>query len=117
MLRLKSIQLRLMAQRGAERRTQRKPDHHTHRQTHEDKESPHFYAEVASHLRDADEILVIGHGIAKTHFQTFLTQHEAGLAKKVVGYETVDHPTDNQITALATQYFHRVETTRAERGG
>jgi hypothetical protein len=39
------------------------------------------------------------------------------VAKKVVGYETVDHPTDNQITALATRYFHRAEATHAERGG
>ena len=92
------------------------PDHHTHRQTHEDKESIHFYAEVATHLRDADEILVVGHGIAKTHFHTFLAQHEAVMAKKVVGYETVDHPTDGQIVALAIRYFRRVETTRAERG-
>jgi hypothetical protein len=70
------------------------PNHHTHRQGHEDKESPQFYAEVAGHLRDADAILVIGHGVAKTHFQQFLEQHHDAL----------------------TRYFHRVEATRLERG-
>jgi stalled ribosome rescue protein Dom34 len=92
------------------------PNHHTHRQTHEDRESPKFYAEVAEHLRDADELLVLGHGVATTHFKTFLEQHQPQLAKKVVGYETVDQPTDGQLAALATRYFHRVEKTRQERG-
>ena len=92
------------------------PNHHTHAVSHEDRESPRFYAEVVQHLNDADEVLVLGNGLAKVHFQRYLEEHAKLLAKKVLGYETVDHPTEGQVRALATQFFHRIEKTRAERG-
>ena len=92
------------------------PDHHTHAKDQGDSESHRFYSEVAKHLLDADELLVLGHGMAKAHFKTYLQQHHAGLAKKVVGYETVNNPTDGQLAAFAAQYFHRVEAVRAVRG-
>lgn len=85
------------------------PDHHTHRKDHGDVLSHSFYEEVASHLKDADELLVIGHGLAKDHLRTHLEARHPELAKKVVGYEVVDNPTDPQVVALAVKYFKRVE--------
>jgi hypothetical protein len=31
--------------------------------------------------------------------------HDGGLDKKILGLETVDHPTDRQIVAYARAYF------------
>jgi stalled ribosome rescue protein Dom34 len=99
-----------------EKLRQAEPNHHTHRKSNDEKEGHHFFGEVAGHLVGSDEILVIGHGVAKTHFKTWLEEHQKPVAKKVVGYETVDHPTDGQIAAMAEQYFPRVESTHRETG-
>ena len=65
-----------------------------------------FFHEIASHLVHANEILVIGPGEAKGHFRQHLEQHHhQDLSKKVIGVETVDHPTDGQIVALAKKLF------------
>ena len=82
-------------------------DHHTHpfdqldikRQEHE------FHSEIATHLNDCERILIVGPGVAKNHFQNFLTEHFPALARKVAGCETLDHPTDPQIAALARKFF------------
>jgi stalled ribosome rescue protein Dom34 len=85
------------------------PDHHTHPKDHGDAHSHAFYEAVAQHVKDSDELLVIGHGLGKTHFKTHLETHHPQLAKKVVGYEVVDHPTDAQVLAFAVKYFKHVE--------
>jgi stalled ribosome rescue protein Dom34 len=65
-----------------------------------------FFRLVAERLGDAHEILLIGPGLAKTHFREHLdTHHLKDIGKKVVGLETVDHPTDGQIVALAKKFF------------
>lgn len=67
-----------------------------------------FFHEVAQSLDQAHEILLIGPGDAKIHFQKHLEgHHHAGLAGKIVGTETVDHPTDGQIVALARKFFKK----------
>jgi stalled ribosome rescue protein Dom34 len=70
------------------------------------KNAEKFFHEVASKLASAHEILVIGPGEAKGHFKTHLeTHHHEPIGKKVIGVETVDHPTDGQIVALAKKFF------------
>ena len=64
-----------------------------------------FVHDVAGRLGDAHEILLIGPGQAKVHFKEHLERHDHAVGKKVVGMETVDHPTDGQIVALAKKFF------------
>jgi stalled ribosome rescue protein Dom34 len=64
-----------------------------------------FFHEVSGHLVNAHEVLIIGPGEAKTHFKDYIGSHNSPLMKKVVGLETVDHPTDNQVVALAKKFF------------
>jgi stalled ribosome rescue protein Dom34 len=85
-------------------------DHHTHQLSNHtgDPSIGHFFNEVSSHLSGAEEILLVGPGLAKDHFKAYLLKHhEESLAKKIVGTETCDHPTDNQILALAKKFFKR----------
>lgn len=68
-------------------------------------EDQHYYHEVAEALAGAGEILVVGPGHAKLELIKHLHAHDAGLAAKLVGVETVDHPSDAQLVAYARKYF------------
>ncbi|MES1185283.1 MAG: hypothetical protein ABUL60_15840 [Myxococcales bacterium] len=88
------------------------PEHHIHRHPkgptaeHEHpSDSAHFFRHIATVLRDSDEVLVVGPSTAKLQFLRFLTKQDRGLEAKVVGVETVDHPTDRQLVAHARHYF------------
>ena len=85
----------------------RHTDHHTHQadQLDQAQRDKHFYGEVVEKLAGAAQILILGPGVAKHHFQTYLSEHQPALAKKIVGCETTDHPTDHQIAALAKKFF------------
>jgi hypothetical protein len=41
-----------------------------------------------------------------------LHEHDRALERKIVGIETVDHPTDGQIIAYAKKYFRLGERIR-----
>ena len=59
-----------------------------------------FFQEVAGHLANAHEILLIGPGQAKIHFKEHVEKHNHELAKKLVGDRKVDHPTDGRDMSL-----------------
>jgi len=64
-----------------------------------------FFHEVTGSLGDVDRLLVVGPSTAKLGFIRYLHAHDAALEAKVVGIETVDHPTDAQLAAYARGYF------------
>ena len=82
-------------------------DHHTHELDSQDMERKEkkLFQEVVESLSPASQILILGPGVVKHHFQNFLNEHHPLLSKKVVGCETVDHPTDPQIAAQAMKYL------------
>ena len=62
-----------------------------------------YYDEVIACLRDAESILIIGPGEAKTELVARLGV--AGLRERIVGVETADKMTDPQIAAAVRQHF------------
>jgi hypothetical protein len=62
-----------------------------------------YYDEVLSHIRDAVSILIFGPGEAKIELKKRLENME--LHGRIVGFETVDKMTDNQIVAKVRQRF------------
>jgi stalled ribosome rescue protein Dom34 len=64
-----------------------------------------FFHDVSVGLRDADQILVMGPGTAKLQLLRHLREHERELERRVVGVETVDHPSDRQIAAYVRRYY------------
>lgn len=95
-----------------------KPHVHQTRQTkhkedgkheHGDK---HFLDEVTAQLKGNEEILVVGPGQAKNELMTHLEKHAHDVKKHVVGVVTVDHPTDNQLVALAKTRFKAIDLWR-----
>ena len=88
------------------------PDHHIHRHPNVTAEhnhsvdAQHFFADVVRALQGAEEILIVGPAHAKLELIKYVHKHHAALAPKIVGVETVDHPTDGQLVAYARRYFH-----------
>lgn len=64
-----------------------------------------YFREVAKALSSAHEILIVGPGMVKLAFRNFLEKSMPALEKKVVGVETLDHPTEGQLLAFARKYF------------
>ena len=69
-------------------------------------EAEPLFKDLAAQIQDAKEILLCGPSQAKTHFKTYLDQHFGHtLAKKVIGVENMDHPSENQILEFARKFF------------
>jgi hypothetical protein len=64
-----------------------------------------FFKEVARALADSEELLIVGPSTAKLQFFRYLHEHDRTLESKVIGLETVDHPTNAQLVAYIKQYF------------
>jgi hypothetical protein len=77
-----------------------------------------FYREVAQaldpHQRGEGplEILVVGPGTAKFEFVKHVQKHAAALLPKILGVETVDHPTDGELAAFVRRYFRAADRVR-----
>ncbi len=68
-------------------------------------EDQHYYHEVVEALAGATEILIVGPGQAKLELIKHIHSHDHGVSDKVIGVETVDHPSDAQLVAFARKYF------------
>ena len=64
-----------------------------------------FFHEVATALAGSEEILVVGPSSGKLDFLKHVNKHDAALTAKIVGVETLDHPSDGQIVAYVRHYF------------
>ena len=97
---------------SADESTVQAPHQHVHKHPkkgndeHEHPEdAAHFFADVAHALTGTQEVLLLGPSSAKLEFLRYLQKHDAPLEKRVVGIETVDHPTDKQLLAHIKKYF------------
>lgn len=64
-----------------------------------------YYHAVVDALTGAQEILVVGPSHAKLQLIKHIHAHHHGMTDKVVGVETIDHPSDAQLVAYARKYF------------
>lgn len=64
-----------------------------------------FFGEVCDALAGISEVLVTGSHTAQSDFKHYVARHRPAVAAQIAGYETVDHPTDNQLVALARAFF------------
>jgi stalled ribosome rescue protein Dom34 len=68
-----------------------------------------YFDEVIKAIMDAKEILIVGPGSAKLELVKEIHKKSAELVNRIVGIETVDHPTDPQLLAYAKHYFVRID--------
>lgn len=64
-----------------------------------------FFGHVCDALEGIAEILVVGSSTAQADFKHYADKHRPHTAARIVGYEAVNNPTENQLVALARQYF------------
>ncbi|MBD3666426.1 MAG: translational machinery protein [Parvibaculaceae bacterium] len=68
-------------------------------------EDADYYGSVAEKLGPVHEVLIVGPANAKLAFMKFLQKNDPATADKIVGIESVDHPTDGQLVNFARNYF------------
>ncbi|HSO33530.1 MAG TPA: hypothetical protein VLT33_13445 [Labilithrix sp.] len=73
---------------------------------HDPADAERFFHDVAAALASAGDILVVGPGSAKLQLIKHVHRHDRALIDKIVGVETVDHPTDKQLVGYIRKYFH-----------
>lgn len=85
--------------------------HHAHAKADGDDAHalPRYFDEIAAAIADAHEVLVTGPADAKLDFLKHLHAHRGTVANKVVGVETLDHPSDAQLAAHARKFFLRTD--------
>lgn len=86
--------------------------HHKHQGKAGD--APVFFAEVARALSGTHEVLVTGPGKARNEFRDWCAGHAKPIASAIVESLPADHPTDNQLVALARQYFKKFDAMAAD---
>ena len=64
---------------------------------------------VIQAVKESKEILILGPGSAKLELIKHAHKHDAQIAEKIVGVETVDHPTDKEILAHARKFFYKAD--------
>ncbi len=70
---------------------------------HFDNQLGRYYDKVIAVIREADAILIFGPGEAKRELQQRLERD--GLSGRIMGVETADKMTENQIVARVRRYF------------
>lgn len=87
--------------------------HHSESQgrnhTKKEGDAEHFYHQVAEHMvKDpASRWLVLGPGLAKTHFQHHVQSHHAASSKKIVAVEALGKSSDGEILDYARTFFKK----------
>lgn len=64
-----------------------------------------FFGEVCDAIDGVAEVLITGSHVAIADFRHYAEKHRPHTAAHIVGYEVVDHPSENQLVAAAQQYF------------
>jgi len=71
-----------------------------------------YFDEIAKDLDGVQEWLLTGPGGAKDEMSSYLGTLKHGLREKLLGVETVDHPTDGQLVDHARRFFKAVDRMR-----
>ncbi|MFZ6759626.1 translational machinery protein [Undibacterium sp. Ji50W] len=72
-------------------------------------EDVHYFDDIATKLKDALGILIVGPGFEKLELMKHLLTNYDAIAQKVKSIETVDHPSDAQLLAHARAYFLKAD--------
>jgi hypothetical protein len=68
-----------------------------------------FFAAVCDAMDGIAEVLVAGHRTGLADFRHYVDKHHPQAAARIVGYELVDQPSENQLVALARKHFAKYD--------
>jgi hypothetical protein len=66
-----------------------------------------FFGDVCDALAGVQQVLVTGSHTATADFKHYAEKHRPAFAPQIIGYEVVDHPTENQLVAMARKVFDK----------
>jgi stalled ribosome rescue protein Dom34 len=64
-----------------------------------------YFNRISAALTHTGAMLIAGPGNAKTELKHYIDAHHPDLARRISGVETLDHPSDGALIALARRYF------------
>lgn len=67
-------------------------------------EDKRYLSEVATALREAAEILIVGPSEIKLELKAYIEKNAPDVAKHIIGVEPLDHPTKGELLAFARRY-------------
>ncbi len=70
-----------------------------------------FFGQVCDALDGISEVLLTGGHTALADFRHYVDKHRPQTARRIVGYEVVDHPSANQLVAHGRRFFARFDRT------
>jgi stalled ribosome rescue protein Dom34 len=76
-----------------------------------------FFKRVAQAIAQAGAILITGPANAKTELVSYIKKSQPHLAERISGVETLDHPTDGALVALARKFFKADDRMRPQSHG
>ena len=79
--------------------------HNTRQHRSDGRTRNEFFGTVCDDLGDVTEILVTGSRLAQTAFRRFVDTHRPALTTQIVGWETVNHPSEGELLALGRKFF------------
>jgi hypothetical protein len=68
-----------------------------------------FFGEVCDAIDGIAEVLMTGSHTALADFRHYVDKHRPHTAARIVAYEVVDHPTENQLVATARKLFSKYD--------
>ena len=73
-----------------------------------------FFERVAVAIAEAKAILITGPDAAKSELAAHLTRHHPETAGCIVGVETIEHPSDGALAAVARLHFNPKDGSQPE---
>jgi hypothetical protein len=65
-----------------------------------------FFGSVCDALAGIAMVLVTGSHMSQANFRHYVEKHRAHLMPQLVGWETVNQPTEGELVALGKKFFH-----------
>jgi hypothetical protein len=79
--------------------------HHTRQHGSSVRTEHEFFGEVCDALAGIAEVLVVGPKTGLADFRHYVDKHRPAAGKAIAGWEVMERGTDNQLVALARQFF------------
>lgn len=84
---------------------------HLRKHGHNERGEHEFFGEVCDALQGIAEVLVIGTRTGLADFRHDVEKHRASCARQIVGYGSVNQPTEGELLTLARRYFQKYDLT------
>lgn len=64
-----------------------------------------FFGRVVESIKTVGAVLIAGPANAKTELAAYIKSHDPHLAQRISAVESLDHPSDGALVALARKFF------------